>query len=129
MSTFTGKLRVVVHKTDDDDFEELCGQRSHFFEGFITDIDLGEPDVIAHELDCIGLYCLEDQIKEILKNYELESVIEIYGDVEVNFTVSGGFYKEYDSDMHFTTYKERKLTETEAKAFFEAEGLAESMEI
>lgn len=124
MKSFNGKMRLVLHKTDINDFEELCGQREVFFDGFVTDINKNEQaDLIRHELECIGLFSMKDQLNEILEKYTIGTVIEILGDIELNYTGSGYYNDDYDSEMGFIQYRERQLTKEQSKLFWKYEGI------
>lgn len=121
MSVHTGKIRLILHKLDEEnDFEENYDFRQYIYNGFITNVSkFEESDMIEYELNEVGLYALKDQLKEILSKYKEGAVIEILADMIIEWTPGSYEYpNEWDSKSWLDNVKERELNLEQIERFF-----------
>ena len=85
MTTREGVFRFVLHKLDkDNSFEEFLFERMST--GLLYEHeDKHYPDPVDGEWDTMGSDLIKDIIEEELDQYEVDSVVEIYGKVFVQY--------------------------------------------
>ena len=110
VDTYVGKLRVFVHKTDDDNSYETF-KITTFDDQLISDVEENtDMEWLKMEIEQIGLDGVDDQIKDILKQYETDAFIEILADA--------WFTPEYDEyALLLENIKHRGLNEYQIDRF------------
>jgi len=113
---YRGKIRCFIHKTDNDEYEEF--ETVVFDDCLISDVPDWHYDKesLSMEIDNIGLYGFEDSIKDILKEYPVDSYIEIVADAFIKYTFDS-YYNEPDAEMWFENIKHRELNEYQVLRF------------
>lgn len=118
MKDYRGKIRCFIHKTDDNKYEDFG--MIVFDDCLISDVPSSQYDKesLLMEIDNIGLDGFEDSIKDILKEYSMDSYIEIVADAFIKYTFDS-YYNEADAEMWFESVKHRKLNKYQVSRFVE----------
>lgn len=113
---YRGKIRCFIHKTDEDEYEELG--ITVFDDCLISDVPDWQHDKesLVMEIDNIGLDGFEDSIKDILKEYPVDSYIEIVADAFIKY-IFDSYYNEADAEMWFEDVKHQKLNKYQISRF------------
>ena len=98
MKNYRGKIRCFIHKTNDSGYEEFG--ITVFDDCLISDVPSWHYDqeVLRMEIDNIGLGGFDDSITDILKEYLVDSYVEIVADAFIKYTFDS-YYNETDAEM------------------------------
>ncbi len=122
-----GKIRFFIHKTDEDYFEEW--HHEFFVDGLISDFEdnWDEERCMSEFIANAGFNSGEipDHIQEIIKDYAVDDVIEIYSDYTLEGetieeeTISDYWNEdEYDEWIFLSNPKHRKLEDHQVTSYF-----------
>ena len=117
-TNYRGKIRCFIHKTDDEEYEEF-GITS-FDDCLISDVPDWQHNKrsLLMEIDNIGLDGFEDSIKDVLKEYPVDSYVEIVADAFIKYTFDS-YYNEADAEMWLEDVKHRILNKHQILRFIE----------
>lgn len=121
MSVYMGKVRLFVHKIDDDEYE-VGGQCAMFDDDLISDVDDNQQsNILETELLNGGWDIFEDDLRDVIENYQIGDVVEIVADTRLCYWGYWGYWdndnKEVDLEASLVNVKHRRLTQEQVIRF------------
>ena len=123
---YRGKLRAFVTKLEEDPKRSWSAgtfevhHHEHFDDRILSDVaENHSADILGSELDHVGLDTFADQIRDVLKDFQVGDTVEIVGDAYIEYYQCNAPCdpEEWDSACWLESVKVHKMTADQVKRF------------